>query len=140
MRYCAVFARDKRFYCCDNCGAYREIDRRAYCSMKKEHDKAAKQGKFPESVITTDYCPAEIKYGRKVFALILSALFAFIMVVGTIGMLTDIPEWDASVPIFGFLMIAIGVRPFVFALKSIINAKWKRKLYKSAVKHKTNDF
>lgn len=123
-----------RILLCDTCGTYKEIDRREYRSMKKEQEKAAKEGRFPESVIKTDYCPAEIKYGRKLAALILSFLFAFYMMIGTIGMLTDISIWDASVPIGGFIMIAIGVLPFSFALKSFMSAKWKRRLYESAMK------
>lgn len=128
-----------RLIVCDTCGTYNRIDRSEYRSMKKRQEKVVKEGGSPEYVIKTDYCPSEIKYGRKIIALVLTSLFAFNMIVGTILMFRDISEWDASVLIGGLFMFLLGVLPFLLALKSFIEAKWKKRLYQSNMKFESDN-
>lgn len=132
MLFIPIFSNTlNRLVVCDCCGAYKKISKQDYSSLKKIQVKKLKSGNFPPQVILEDYNPDKLGYGKKIAALVIASLFAFAMIFGGIVMMMDIPVWDASVPLFFLFCLVIGIVPFVFALRSFLDARWKRRIYKS---------
>lgn len=106
-------------------------------SIKAEQKNKFKNGDIPVDVIKQDYNPQKIKWGTKIFLLIILSLFSLIMFLGTIGMICDVKSFDTSVVIAAIIMPLIGFLMF-FAVRRTNIAKKKKKLYDMACKSQWN--
>lgn len=125
----------KRGMVCDKCQNGSELSKGKYNSIKTEQKIKFKNGDIPVDVIKQDYNPQKIKWGTKIFGIIILSLFSLMNFLGTIGMISDIKIFDASVVIAAIIMPLIGFLPLFFAVRRANIAKKKKKLYDMACKN-----
>ena len=139
---------------CDNCRiCYEVANRDKYNQLKKQSIGKIKSGLVPMNIVAEDFNPKSLKYGRKVFLLVLAVVFAIMMFFGTIGMIAemivdlndmgyDFTQFDFSTIfstiLFMLAMLQITCAPvlsLIFSIKSFRLAKIKKRVFDWALKN-----
>lgn len=121
----------KHFIVCECCKSGYELERKQYIELRSKQQQCLKNGQFPADIVCKNYNKKELKYGWKVFLLVLSILHCLFEIIGTVQMVSVIGAVDTSV-VFGVIMyVAIGVLPMVAAIKLVQDAGIKRTQFKN---------
>ena len=119
----------QRFLMCDKCGQCTMINKKEYKHRYKIQWQSLLENTFPIRIIEAEYNPKTLKVWKSRLSVILTSIFAFMLVFSAIEMVRDIEQPDLSVP-FGFVFMAsIGILPLIFAIISFSRVNKKKKIY-----------
>lgn len=130
-------ATKKRYIVCDSCDFTKELKRKEYKEIKKRQFELFENGGFPKEMIRHDCHPDKVKFGWRIFKLVLSSLLAFIVLLSMGGMLISTiisGSWESEdfmALIFVLLCVGLYCIPFILSLKNFLPALKKYKAYNS---------
>lgn len=106
---------------CDSCGHSRKLPRKEAKAIKKKQFELLKHGGFPNDMIKLDFNPKNVGMGIKTTKLVVSGLFALLMLCVALSVLSGNLH-DTFALIMLLYMVAFCSIPFLLSLKNFIPA------------------
>ena len=119
----------KRYLVCDNCHKTTELKKKEFRKTHERQMDMLVNGQMPSEIVLNDCSPQNLNMVKRWIKLIISSLFALLMVCCSTVLVGNF----FSVIVSWLCFLPIGFFPFYFVLTDFIEAIKKRRAYKKAL-------